>query len=228
MEWDHYLSERDRAVMSAAGYGSRGGLGKRCALLVIDITYAFCGDRPQPILESIKRWRNSSGEVSWEAIAVVQRLLEVARVNDVPVIYTRGMGTQSSGVAPGRWGDKNARVADDRDADHEIVAEIAPAPGETVLRKTKPSAFFGTPLASLLINLGVDSLIVCGTTTSGCVRATVVDGFSYNYSMAVVADATFDRVEASHWIGLFDMDMKYADVVGSAEVIEQLKGGGGH
>jgi len=77
---------------------------------------------------------------------------------------------------------------------------------------------------SLLVDRNIDSLIVCGGTTSGCVRATVVDGFSYNYSMTVVADATFDRVEASHWVGLFDMDMKYANVLSTEEVTCQLRG----
>jgi nicotinamidase-related amidase len=92
-----------------------------------------------------------------------------------------------------------------------------------VLRKAKPSGFFGTPLTSVLVERGIDSLVVCGGTTSGCVRATVVDGFSLNYSIAVAHDATFDRIEASHWISLFDMDMKYADVTTTSDVVPLLE-----
>ena len=113
--------------------------------------------------------------------------------------------------------------AEDLDEHHEIVAEIAPADGDVVLRKAKPSGFFGTPLTSVLVERGIDSLVVCGGTTSGCVRATVVDGFSLNYSIAVAHDATFDRIEASHWISLFDMDMKYADVTTTSDVVPLLE-----
>ena len=94
--------------------------------------------------------------------------------------------------------------------------------GELVLAKEKPSAFFGTPLASHLVALGADSLIVCGTTTSGCVRSTVVDAFSYNYRVTVVEDATFDRSATVHDVNLFDMDQKYADVRNSADVLASL------
>ena len=78
--------------------------------------------------------------------------------------------------------------------------------------------FFGTPLAGYLVELGIDSLIIAGTTTSGCVRATVVDAFSYNYPVIIVEDCCFDRGEMSHKINLFDMNAKYGDVIGLAEV----------
>jgi maleamate amidohydrolase len=212
MEWDKYLTDQDRAVVELSGYASRGQLGSNPALLVVDVTYAFCGDRPEPILDSVRRFRSSSGEAAWRAVRAIEKLVAAAREASVPVIYTRGLDADAH-VSPGRWGAKNARVGEDVPQDHEIVADIAPAPGETVLKKAKPSAFFGTPLTSLLVERGVDSLLVCGGTTSGCVRATVVDGFSLNYPVAVVAEATFDRVEASHWMSLFDMDLKYADVL---------------
>jgi maleamate amidohydrolase len=225
MEWDKYLTDQDRAVVELSGYASRGGLGSKPALLVVDATYGFCGDRPEPILESVKRFRSSSGEAAWRAIGEIQQLQSAARDAEIPVIFTRGMDRGAS-VSPGRWGDKNARVNEDSELHNEIVAEIAPVAGETVLKKAKPSAFFGTPLTSLLVERGIDSLVVCGGTTSGCVRATVVDGFSLNYSVAVVAGATFDRVEASHWVGLFDMDLKYADVIDTATALTTLKTGG--
>ena len=87
-----------------------------------------------------------------------------------------------------------------------------------MVRKQKPSAFFGTPLQSYLNLLGADSLVVTGGTTSGCVRATVVDAFSANYRVAVVAEACFDRVQSSHALSLADMHAKYADVVSASEL----------
>ena len=88
--WNKFLTERDKAVFKTSGYGARGGFGKRPALLIIDVNYAFCDERPMPILESIKRWRNSCGEDAWPGVAVIKRLVLAARERGVPVIYTTG------------------------------------------------------------------------------------------------------------------------------------------
>ncbi len=103
-----------------------------------------------------------------------------------------------------------------------IVKEIEPGPRDLVVRKEKPSGFFGSPLQSYLQNLGCDSVIVTGTTTSGCVRATVIDAFSLNFRTTVVEDGCFDRSQASHAINLCDMNAKYANVMPSDEVLEYL------
>ena len=102
---------------------------------------------------------------------------------------------------------------------NEIVAMIAPGPQDIVIKKQKPSGFFGTNLASYLTLLGCDSVIVAGTTTSGCVRATVVDAFSLNYRVILAEEGCFDRSEASHAVSLCDMHAKYADVVSTAEIL---------
>ena len=102
---------------------------------------------------------------------------------------------------------------------NEIVSAIAPGPRDIVVYKQKPSGFFGTNLASYLTLLGCDSVIITGTTTSGCVRATVLDAFSLNYRVAVVEEGCFDRSQASHAINLCDMNAKYADVVKTDEVL---------
>ena len=105
---------------------------------------------------------------------------------------------------------------------NDIIPPIAPHAIDVVIAKNKPSVFFGTLLAAYLVDLQADSLIVCGSTTSGCIRATVIDGFSYNYRMSVVEECTFDRSEASHAINLFDMHQKYADVVALDQVLAYL------
>lgn len=217
--WDRFLTDRDRAVIAAAGYGARTGQVGRPALLVVDMTYNFCGDRREPVLESIGRWRASCGEAAWDAIPRIAELIAAARKAGAPVIYS--LRDES---ADRRGGGKNSRRAEDRPEGNRIVAELAPGPDDIVVAKRKPSAFFGTSLLETLRRLGCDTLIVAGCTTSGCVRATAVDGFSHEFRVAVPADAVFDRCEASHAIGLFDMNAKYADVVTAAELVAGFAG----
>ena len=109
---------------------------------------------------------------------------------------------------------------------YRILDEVAPIEGEVVLRKVAPSGFFGTPLAALLNDQRINTLVVAGESTSGCVRATVVDGRSYRFRMTVVEDCVFDRHEATHAINLFDMDQKYADVLSLDEVLPRLRAAG--
>src|SRR5262249_41952171 len=129
---------------------------------------------------------------------------------------------------PSPWAPTRARLSAPEVSElratmgNEIVAEVAPQPGDLVLEKSAPSAFGGTPLDYHLTYLKVDSLIVCGETTSGCIRATVVDGATRRYKVTVVEDCCFDRTEASHWINLLDMQLKYADVVSLETVIAML------
>jgi len=222
--WMKYLTARDREVLEASGYGARMGFGQRPALLIVDVNYNFTGDHPQPILESIRRWRNSCGEEAWVAIRVIRRLIDACHGRGVPVFYSTNT-RRPDGFDAGSWRWKNARELENVEQEidgNEIVKEVAPEPRDVVIRKTKPSAFFGTPLLSFLIDLKVDSLLVCGVSTSGCVRATVIDAFSQNLRCAVVADACFDRLEVSHAINLADMHAKYADVIPSDEALAFL------
>jgi maleamate amidohydrolase len=224
--WNAFLTERDKAVFKASGYGARGGFGQRPALLVVDVNYAFCDERPLPILESIKRWRNSCGEDAWIAMPYLKSLIEKAHAKGIPVIYTTGV-RRADNWDSGSWSWKNGRSGEDETVrpgtyvdSNDIVAAIAPGPRDIVVFKQKPSGFFGTNMASYLTLLGCDSVIVAGTTTSGCVRATVLDAFSLNYRIALAEEACFDRSQASHAINLCDMNAKYADVVKTAEVLE--------
>lgn len=214
--WDDAITARDKDVLKACGYGRVRGLGKRPALVVIDMNYNWVGDRREPVLESIKSIRHSCGEEAWDAVAVVSMLLGKARQKQIPVIYTTGFGAEANYESKRRsW--KNHRHDEDETNAYsqrmEIVKEIAPAPADIVIHKPKPSGFFGTPLQSVLNDYGVDTLLVTGGSTSGCVRATVVDAFSFNYFVAVVEEGTFDRIQLSHKANLLDMNIKYADVM---------------
>jgi nicotinamidase-related amidase len=216
--WNQFLTERDKQVFAASGYGARQGFGKRPAVLVVDVNYDFCGDRPEPILDSIKRWRNSCGAEAWDGVAAIKRLLAAARAKALPVIYTTS-GRRADNWDQGSWAWKNTRTAERviaRDTQlpgNTIVPDIAPLPQDIVLYKQKPSAFYATPLLSYLVLLNADSIILTGVSTSGCVRATVIDAFSNNFRVAVVEEGCFDRSQASHAINLCDMHAKYADVV---------------
>jgi maleamate amidohydrolase len=215
--WDRFLTDRDRSVFAASGYSAPVGFGKRPALMIVDVSYNFCGDRPEPILDSIAKWRNSCGEDAWHAIAVIRRLIDACHAGGLPVFYSTNT-RRVDGFDAGAWRWKNARELEDAQkeiAGNEIVRELAPAPQDVVILKTKPSAFFGTPLLSFLIDLKVDTLMVCGVSTSGCVRATVIDAFSNNLRVQLIEDGCFDRSESSHAINLADMNAKYADVISS-------------
>jgi maleamate amidohydrolase len=185
------------------------------------------GDRPQPLLEAIKDWPGSCGPVAWDALPHIQRLLQAARDVDMPVVHVTGLHPSESGVSGWSSGrNRNARSGylgsnapdDKRSRMYDIVDELAPIPGEAFLRKASPSAFFGTPVVSHLTQLGIDTIIVAGESTSGCVRASVVDGCTYRYNMVVVEECVFDRHQTTHAINLFDMHQKYADVLGVEEV----------
>ena len=105
---------------------------------------------------------------------------------------------------------------------YEFIPDVAPRPEDILLPKKHPSAFFGTPLASYLIDANVDTLIVTGCTTSGCVRGSVVDGFAYNFRILVPEDAVYDRSATSHAVNLFDMASKYADVMPTNAALQHL------
>ncbi len=223
--WDRYLTDRDREIFSSSGWEQRIGFGERPALMIVDVNINFVGEKSEPILESIKQWPTSCGEEGWKAMAVINRLLAGSRSKGLPVIYTT-FAWRPDGFDFGGWAWKNSRITEDPrtlDYGNEISPEIAPEPTDIVLTKKKPSAFFGTPLMGYLTDLKVDSVIVTGTTTSGCVRATVIDAFSHNLRCTVVEDGCFDRSEISHAINLFDMNAKAADVLSSGEVLDYIE-----
>lgn len=225
--WDDVIPAEDRRIYEIGGWGRSMGFGVNPAVLVVDVNYDFVGDEPKPILESIERWRYSCGEVGWHGVRAISKLLAAARAKGVRIFYTT-VDHRADAFDYGRDRDKNVRTGETTSITGgkgpEIPTEIAPAHLDIVIGKKKASAFFGTPLASYLIDLGVDTLLVTGVSTSGCVRASVVDGHAYNFRVCVVEEGTFDRSSIAHKVNLFDMHMKYADVVTLADTLRYLDG----
>ena len=227
--WEPFLSDRDRQVLAQSGYGQAREPVSPWAVLVVDMTFDFLGDRPEDILLSTRRFPNSTGEEGWAAADRLAPVLDAARAAAVPVIYT-ARSLEHPLLEELTWGTKQVdagRPVEGENTGTRFPPAILPQPEEPVIHKTKPSAFFGTPLLEYLLGLGIRQLVVAGATTSGCVRATVVDAFSFGFRVAVLADCVADRITASHALALFDMKAKYADLVTSTEAIARLKEDGG-
>jgi nicotinamidase-related amidase len=223
--WDPFLTEADRAHLAVSRPKVPYGFGGRAAVLSVDNYRAVVGDRPEPLLEAIKTWPNSTGMAAWDALDKIAALLAAARAAALPVIHVTGLAEEESGI-PGWSARRHPRkpsadpAAEDRHRRrYDIVDQAAPLPGEVVLRKTAPSAFFGTPLLAHLMANGFDTLIIVGEAVSGCVRATVVDGCSYRLNMIVVEECVYDRHEATRAMNLFDIDQKYGDVISFEETL---------
>lgn len=218
--WDNIIGQDEINAYNAAGFGKSSGLGKRPALLIIDVQYRTVGTTPKPFLKSIEEFPTSCGQVGWDAVTHIKSLLNYFRKRRWPVLYPY--------VAPkmnfdqGRLAEKVPALMRVAEKGYEFVADIAPQPEDILLPKKHPSAFFGTPLVSYLVDKNVDTLVVTGCTTSGCVRGSVVDGFAYNFRIVVPHDAVYDRSDTSHAVNLFDMSAKYADVMTTSETLSRL------
>ena len=219
--WDGIISAEEQRAYNAAGFGRSSGLGKRPALLIIDVQYRTVGTTPKPFWEAIKEFPTACGDVGWSAIHNIARLLDYFRERGWPVLYPHVSPKQSFDY--GRLSDKVPAIMTVAAKGYEFVAEVAPREKDILLPKKHPSAFFGTPLASYLIEVGADTLVVTGCTTSGCVRGSVVDAFAYNFRVLVPEDAVYDRSATSHAVNLFDMASKYADVMPTGDALTALR-----
>jgi len=211
------IQQKDLRMLEKSGGGQRVGFGEKMALLVVDMTNAFVDDR----------YSTGSGGTGKAAVKAIRRLLDKARGLGIPVFYTTDRYSAPfpyKEVERGRWKDKFKPTSPGGGPEaNEIVDEIKPNEEDVVLSKSKPSAFFGTQLESMLNYLRIDTLIVTGMITSGCIRATVVDAFSYNYRVIIPIECVADGIEISHQVNLFDMDMKYADVMPLSDVLGRLE-----
>src|SRR4029077_704130 len=153
----------------------------------------------------------------WRALEPTRALLAAARKAGLPEFYTTRHA--DTGVR-----STHRRMGAEAESLYHIKEELAPMPGELVVYKERASGFLGTPLVAHLRKAGVDSLIIFGESTSGCVRASTVDAYSYGFHNVVVEECTYDRSMLSHKVNLFDLHHKYADVMHVDEVIEHLNG----
>jgi maleamate amidohydrolase len=216
MEESRPIADISDELYRRQGMGQRIGFGTRPAVLVIDMQHDFCDpDAPTTLWPSIG-----------ETYAPIRTLSETARSRDVPVIYTTGL-VAKDGSSAGLWRYKQRYHAEGRiqiegSRGAEIIEELAPLPGDRVIRKWRPSAFFRTDLEVFLGAQRIDTLLVCGTSVSGCVRATVTDGFMRDIRCMVVRECVADRTPEVMAANLFDMQQKYADVVTLAETLDYL------
>ena len=193
------------------GFGGAIGWGRRPALVVVDLARAYF--TPGSDLDL------GSGD----CLAAAARVLAAARAGGHPVVHTRV--TYAAGGLDGGLFFRKVRglrhfVGDDPLG--QPMPEVAPLPGEVVVTKQYASGFFGTTLASTLTSLGVDTVIVVGVSTSGCVRATTLDALQHGFRPVVVRQAVGDREPGPHEASLFDLQAKYADVLDEAEVVRRL------
>lgn len=217
--WKDIVDPKVLAIYSA--YERKTYVGENPALLAIDLYKLAYDGGDRPVEEVVREFPSSCGANAWQAIPTTQTLFEAAREAGIPVIYTtteqRSEANVSKAYATAR---QRTRLSPDS---WEIKEEFAPRPGDLMVYKQRASAFYGTPLVAQLNQLGVKSLIVCGESTSGCVRASVVDAYSNGIHVTIAEECCFDRSELSHKVNLFDMHHKYADVMHVDEIIEHLR-----
>jgi maleamate amidohydrolase len=191
-------------------------VGPKPAVLAIDLYKKASLGGNRPVREVNREFSGSCGENAWRAMEPTQKLFAAARRAGVPVIYTT-RHADTHGVH-----STNRRMGRETENLYEIQPELAPEPGELIIYKERASGFFGTPLIAHLRCMGVESLIICGESTSGCVRASTVDAYSHGFHNVLVEECAYDRSMLSHKVNLFDLHHKYADVMHVAEVLAHL------
>ena len=192
-------------------FGQKTGFGRMPALLIVDFVNGFT----DPDI--------FGGGNILNAVEATVPLLAFFRERRLPVAFTR-IVYADDGSNAGVWCQKAPRLRELTEAADasQVVKELAPRAGELVIRKTQASAFFGTDLCGTLISKGVDTIVVAGCTTSGCVRASVIDAMSWNFRPIVAMDCVGDRAIGPHEANLFDMGQKYADLLTAGDVIATL------
>jgi maleamate amidohydrolase len=205
--WDDVLDEQDKKMFAKAKMGGSGTFGERPAVVIVDMTYGFADSK----------FRLGYSETGYPAVAATSKLLQKAREKEIPVFFTKGY-SEANAPGNGLWKGGEGKT----EMENTIVEQIAPNKNEVVIQKRRPSAFFGTNLVDMLIYHRIDTVFITGLTTSGCVRATVVDAFSYNYRVIVPEECVGDRSQISHKVGLMDINMKYGDVLKLDQVLQWM------
>jgi maleamate amidohydrolase len=206
-----------------ARYARETKVGASPALLAIDLyNTVYRGDGRLTPYELEDEYRGSCGIYAHRAIAPTKRLFAAARAANLPIFYSTGE-TRPNARPAGAVATRSSTYAPKEADAHDIYHEFSPLASDVVIFKQRASVFQGTPILSHLTLLGVRSLIVCGESTSGCVRASAVDAYSAGFHVSIVEECTFDRSELMHKINLFDLHHKYCDVIGLNEVEAHLE-----
>jgi nicotinamidase-related amidase len=195
-------------------------VGPRPALLAIDLYNLVYRGGARPPHEITAEFPSTCGEHAWNAIEPTKKLFAACRAAGLPILYTTGAYGRSKVRATRRQVGTGGETGEE----FAIYEAFTPEADDVVIEKERASGFYGTPLVAHLTRLGINSLIVCGESTSGCVRASVVDGYSNGYHMTVVEECVYDRSELSHKVNLFDLHHKYADVMVLQDVVAHLEG----
>ena len=194
-------------IYAKQGLGQKIGFGAKPALLIVDMQNDFCdADAPSTLFPSIQ-----------STIEPIRQLAAAARAKNVPVIYTQGL-VAADGSSAGLWRFKMKHHG----LGAAIIDALAPMPGDRIIRKWRPSAFFRTDLEVFLAVAGIDTLLLTGTSISGCVRATATDAFMRDIRCMIVREGVADRSPAVLEANLFDLQQKYADIVEADECLSYL------
>jgi nicotinamidase-related amidase len=220
-DWLQQVPAEDRARNSRLGIRSALPGTARPALIVVDFTLGFAGRKGLSLDEATREFPTACGPAAWTAVPATARLLKLFRTMKRPVVFSyvdceeqRFVGSISPKLQRDNWPPAHF---------NDFPDEIAPREGDWVMGKSKASAFFGTLLAVHLARSGCDTAVVCGGSTSGCVRATAVDAASHGLRTIVVDDCCFDRSYYAHCANLFDLQTKYASVLSLDELVEMLE-----
>jgi maleamate amidohydrolase len=208
--WQGLITAEELEIYKNAGFLREIGLGSRPAVLVIVAQYNFTGDKPEPITASTKKFRFSCGENAWRAMPQIKGLIALARKKGIPIVYTQDF------EVPADPTEHEARQG------NLIVDEVKPRASDRIIPKEGYSGFFGTRMLSLLISMNIDTVIIVGGTTSGCIRATAIDAYDYRFRAFVIEDGVFDRAANPHRSNLFDIAAKAANVVTMARMEQML------
>ena len=220
------LTDQEKQILSTAKMNQRIGFGKKPALIIIDMQVYMMGDKREPIMESIKSYPSSTGEMAWNAADNIKKLINKCHSKNYPVIYTY-MALKRDGSDAGIFKMKRDFLFTEHwmiEGTHgaEIAPSIKPREQDYIIKKSRFSAFFGTSLETYLRDNSIDTLILTGGSTSNCVRATVFDSASYGYHTIVASDCLCDRMITAHEVNLRDMDRQFADVMTSDEIISAM------
>jgi len=213
--WLNFISEEELKGYKKFGFGQRVGFGNKSCLLIID-------------LNNVYTQRESTfvyGNLINKALNNTSKLLNECRKQNIPVIYVRSKRDRESllGIQAKKWKTiSNANLHTTNC--YNFDKSIEPMQDEIIIEKSKPSAFFNTTLENELKFMGIDTLIICGTSTSGCIRSTVMDAFYRDYHIIIPEECCGDRSKQAHLSNLFDIDMKYGDVMNLEEVLNKVIG----